>query len=110
MNIRSPQALCPDRIGPFSGVLFVKQYVCIHNTNVFRQMEMLGVNLDWGQIMDGLTVRMDAYRETAVYFEEGAEPEGLIEEVRDGREARKLEAVYRELIGKIREQREREGG
>ena len=61
---------------------------------------------DWLQIVDGLTVRMDAYRETAVYFEEGTEPEGLIEEVRDGREARELEAVYAGLIEKIREQRE----
>ena len=55
---------------------------------------------DWGQILDGLRCRLEAYEETVRYFESGY-AESEIEEVRDVTEAQSLATTYRGLIHKI---------
>lgn len=59
--------------------------------------------VEWGQVLDGLTCRAEQYERTAQYHETGF-ADGDILEVRDAREAKNIAAHYRELIGEIREQ------
>ncbi len=60
---------------------------------------------DVGQILDALCVREDSWRYTQRYFEEGIEESGrLIEECRDGEEARRIADYYAEIVAKIRRQ------
>ena len=59
--------------------------------------------VDWGQILDGVTCRAEQYELTAQYHETGL-ADGDILEVRDADEAKNIAAHYREIIGKITEQ------
>jgi hypothetical protein len=57
---------------------------------------------DVGQILDALCVREEAWRYTQRYFEEGTEEPGrLIEECRDGEEARRIADYYAGIIAKL---------
>jgi len=56
--------------------------------------------LEWGQILDGLSYRVELYENTVRYDEEGY-CEGEIAAVTDGNEARKLADWYRSIIRKI---------
>ena len=57
---------------------------------------------DWGQILDGLRCRLEAYEETVRYYEtDNAKSE--IVEVRDGSEARELADRYRGIIERIQQ-------
>jgi hypothetical protein len=61
---------------------------------------------DLGQILDGLTQRMESYDHTAAFLDD-KDPnlEGrIIEEVRDAAEARSLAATYRRIINEISRQ------
>lgn len=55
---------------------------------------------EWGQIIDGLTIRAESYENTIRYYETGYADE-FVEEVSSADEARTIAAFYREIIGKI---------
>ena len=61
-----------------------------------------------GQILDGLRVREQAYRDTARYLEYGITPGPgatfVMEEVSDAEEARNLADFYREIIEAVEPQ------
>ena len=61
---------------------------------------------DLGQILDGLTQRMESFDHTAAFLDdEDPNLEGdIIEEVRDAAEARTLAAHYRRIIDEITRQ------
>ncbi len=61
---------------------------------------------DLGQIIDGLTARVESYDHTAEFLDDETENlEGfIIEEVRDADEARNLAANYKRLIEEINRQ------
>ena len=64
--------------------------------------------VEWGQVLDGLTCRVALYEETVGYYEHGVSY-GHIAEVRDVEEARIILAYYREIIGKVERQLGKEG-
>lgn len=57
--------------------------------------------LAWGQILDGLTQRAEAYENTAAYWVNESEDLGQIEEVNSEAEARSIAALYRRIIADI---------
>jgi hypothetical protein len=61
---------------------------------------------DLGQILDGLTLRMESYDHTAAFLDdEDPNLEGwIIEEVRDAAEARSIAAHYQQIIDDISRQ------
>lgn len=59
--------------------------------------------MEWGQVLDGLTGRVTLYEETIAYYEHGVS-HGHIAEVRDADEARTILNYYREIMGKIEKQ------
>ncbi len=59
--------------------------------------------IEWGQVLDGLTCRVVLYEETVGYYEHGV-TYGRIAEVRDVDEAKVILMYYREIIGKIEKQ------
>ena len=59
--------------------------------------------VEWGQVMDGLTCRAEQYELTAQFHETGS-ADGDILEVRDAKEARNIAAHYRKIVGEIRGQ------
>jgi hypothetical protein len=59
--------------------------------------------IEWGQIIDGLTCRAEQYELTAQYHETGF-ADGDILEARDADEARSIAGFYREIIKTIRSQ------
>ena len=64
--------------------------------------------VEWGQVLDGLTCRVALYEETVGYYELGVSY-GRIAEVRDADEARTILNYYREIIGKIEKQLGKDG-
>lgn len=66
------------------------------------------MQLNGGQILDGLACRVALYEETVGYYEHGV-TYGHIAEVRDAEEARTILTYYREIIGKIERQLGKEG-
>jgi len=59
--------------------------------------------MEWGQIVDGLTCRAEWYENAVQYYETGF-CEGDVAEVRDEEEARALAKRYRKLIEEIQVQ------
>lgn len=62
---------------------------------------------DLGQLLDGLEIRADSWRRTAVYQRTGDLPEGeffIIEECSDEEEADELAARYESIIKSIQNQ------
>lgn len=56
----------------------------------------------FGQIIDGLIVLADEWRETAVFHETGAFDDGaVIRECEDASEARNMQYIYQELIDSL---------
>ena len=73
-------------------------------------MKKFAVSLDerdWGQILDGLRCRLEAYEETVRYYESG-HAESEIAEVRGVDEAQELADRYRGIIKKIQQALRRE--
>ena len=58
---------------------------------------------EWGQIIDGLTIRAESYENTVQYYETGYADE-LIEEVGGVYEARAIAEFYRSIIEKVQKQ------
>lgn len=58
---------------------------------------------DWGQIIDGLEVRLESWEATARYLE-GEEVNQIIEECHDAAEARSVAATYERLIEDLNSQ------
>lgn len=56
--------------------------------------------IEWGQIIDGLTCRAEQYELTAQYHQTGY-AEDYILEVRDAAEARAIAEFYRSIISKV---------
>src|SRR5436190_12254022 len=63
---------------------------------------------DVGKILDGLEIRKNAWRDTALFLEIGTMPNGgfLMEECSNSEEARHLEQRYEEIISRIVKQRD----
>ncbi len=61
-------------------------------------------DIEWGQIIDGLTCRAILYEETVGYYEDGV-TFCEIAEVSNVEESRELAAMYRSIIEKIQRQR-----
>ena len=62
---------------------------------------------DFGQLLDGLDVRADAWEKTAEYHRTGQSPPGyMVEECNDVAEADSIATHYRTIIAKIRNQRD----
>ncbi|MBN2685859.1 MAG: hypothetical protein JXR40_11320 [Pontiellaceae bacterium] len=59
--------------------------------------------MEWGQVLDALSCRIEQYEETIRYYETGS-ASSLIEEVRDVDEARSLRDTYQYIIENIRRQ------
>ena len=64
--------------------------------------------VEWGQVLDGLTCRVALYEETVGYYEHGVSY-GHIAEVRNADEARNIADYYRSIIGKIEKQLGKDG-
>ncbi len=67
---------------------------------------MKNVELDeveWGQVLAGLTCRVALYEETVGYYEHGVSY-GHIADVSDADEARNIAEYYKRIIGKIEKQ------
>jgi hypothetical protein len=63
------------------------------------------------QALDGLELRAEAWEKTANYLRTGRMPKGeffIIEECSDANEAEQIGKTYRSIIGKIREQIEKQ--
>ena len=62
--------------------------------------------LDVGQVMDGLQVRLEAWRGTQMYFESGfpPSPDFMIEDASDAEEAEQIADHYERILSTIREQ------
>ncbi|MBI9015892.1 MAG: hypothetical protein JEZ07_01390 [Phycisphaerae bacterium] len=75
---------------------------------VNKQGDLVTISLsriDIGQLIDGLSVRRDAWRYTQRYLEEGyMEPERLIEECSDIEEAKSIADHYNDIIENIEKQ------
>ena len=56
--------------------------------------------IEWGQIIDGLSFMADRYEETGCYYETGVAEHEILE-VRDADEAQNLAQLYRSIICKI---------
>jgi hypothetical protein len=69
-------------------------------------------SFDLGQILDGLRVRAEAWRNTAEYLETGLVPDDsfICEECRDAEEATKIADHYDKVIADIQRQIEEQGG
>jgi hypothetical protein len=67
---------------------------------------------DLGQILDGLRVRAEAWRNTAEYFETGLVPDDsfICEECRDADEATTIANHYDRIIALIEGQVQEQGG
>lgn len=64
-------------------------------------------DFDLGQVIDGLSIRAEAWEKTAEFYRTGEPPEDfIIEECRDADEAEKIAAHYRSIVWKLQEQRE----
>jgi len=61
--------------------------------------------VEWGQVLDGLTCRAELYENSIDYYE-GGYVEGEVAEVKDADEARDLAGWYRRIIDKIKRQLE----
>ncbi|HQP25942.1 MAG TPA: hypothetical protein PLP16_12290 [Smithellaceae bacterium] len=59
--------------------------------------------LEWGQILDGLSYRVELYENAVRYYEEGY-CEGEIAEVSGEDEARRLQDWYLDIIARIQKQ------
>lgn len=64
--------------------------------------------VEWGQILDGLSCRVALYEETLGYYEHGVSY-GHIAEVSGAEEARNILAYYQKIIGEIEKQLGEEG-
>jgi hypothetical protein len=69
-------------------------------------------SLDLGQLLDGLRVRAEAWRNTAKYLETGELPDEffICEECRDAEEATTIADHYDKIISLIQRQIEEQGG
>ena len=64
-------------------------------------------DFDFGQALDGLEIRAEAWEKTATYLRTGESPPAfIVEECSDVDEAAKIAAHYRSIISKIHEQME----
>ena len=62
---------------------------------------------DLGQLLDGLTVRAEAWEKTAEYHRTGiSPPDFMVEECDDAAEADRMAGHYRAIIDKLSKQRE----
>ncbi len=64
---------------------------------------------DWGQLLDGLEIRVESWRRTADYLRTGDMADGelfLIEDCSDEEEADGIAACYEAIIKNIRSQME----
>lgn len=59
--------------------------------------------VEWGQVLDGLTCRAELYENSIDYYE-GGYVEGEVAEVKDADETRHLANWYRQIAEKIRKQ------
>ncbi len=59
--------------------------------------------VEWGQVLDGLTCRVVLYEETIGYYEDGVSY-GHIAEVSGADEARNIAEDYKQIIRKIKNQ------
>lgn len=67
--------------------------------------------IDLGQLIDGLTVRAEAWEKTARYHRTAEVPDDiLVEECRDAEEAEQIAEHYRSIIETIHKQREAQNG
>ncbi|MBN2702996.1 MAG: hypothetical protein JXR23_02195 [Pontiellaceae bacterium] len=57
--------------------------------------------VEWGQVLDALSCRIEQYEETIRFYETGYAT-SLIEEVRDVEEARFLRDTYQHIVENIR--------
>lgn len=67
---------------------------------------------DLGQVLDGLRVRVDAWRKTAEYLEQGyvADDSFVCEECSDPEEAKSIALHYERIISQIEQQVQKQGG
>ena len=66
-----------------------------------RQVELNEV--EWGQVLDGLTCRVVLYEETVGYYEHGV-TYGHIADVNGADEAKEIAEYYRDIIWQIENQ------
>jgi hypothetical protein len=67
--------------------------------------------MDLGQLLDGLTIRAEAWEITARSYRTGEISDDiLVEECRDADEAEQIARHYRSIISNIRKQQEEQGG
>ncbi|WP_035613596.1 hypothetical protein [Haloferula sp. BvORR071] len=77
--------------------------------NKDRQYHFSLPQTDFGQLIDGLCTRRDAWAETARWFRgESKDPLFAIEECGDEKEAQEIADHYEEIIGKLQAQVERQ--
>jgi hypothetical protein len=71
-----------------------------------KQIHLVLGELEIGQLLDGLEIREQAWRNTAVYLETGESPEEffLAEECSNEHEAQNIANIYKAIIAKIRKQ------
>lgn len=67
---------------------------------------------DLGQLLDGLRVRADAWRQTAEYLAQGyvADDSFVCEECSDPEEAKSIALHYERIISQIEQQVQKQGG
>lgn len=61
---------------------------------------------DLGQIIDGLTARMEAYQKTAEYLDGSFDDDGtfVVEDVRDAAEAKRIAGTYQRILSNLASQ------
>ena len=71
-----------------------------------KQIHLVLGETEIGQLLDGLEIREQAWRNTAIYLETGESPEEffLAEECSNEHEAQNIANIYKAIIAKIRKQ------